>query len=405
MKKTINVVIVLLVLFKLIQIFNQDDGIEKTVINIGSKTIQINNQKVKLNNTPIRINKTTSISVEALKKINQNEIQWNTNESHISFTYQNQIMEFFINKGYAKIDGRKYALEFPIITEEEENYIPLSFLEEKLDYVVIWENSKEKLVLLKEFGKHKAEYFAKEDESLREIAVNNNTSVKNIKKINNLTNSTIQKDQKLNIFIIEDEIKTNKKALFSEEILFFSQKDPKWKNFLYTISGNVNQTIGSSACVPTAMSIIVSNLTNSTLKPMEACDLAIKHRFRKVEGGTKSEYFYKIAEIYGLNIGEYNVNEFDTIYNILTKTSSMAIVLMGYGHFTTQGHYIVVIGGRTINGEKYLEILDPNTPSDYYKNYEDSLLIDEDPYDGFVLAHENLMRQEAFKYGKYLMFK
>ena len=44
-------------------------------------------------------------------------------------------------------------------------------------------------------------------------------------------------------------------------LTYYSQIDSRWKNNLYTSTGNTTQTIGSSGCGPTCASIVVSSIT------------------------------------------------------------------------------------------------------------------------------------------------
>lgn len=78
----------------------------------------------------------------------------------------------------------------------------------------------------------------------------------------------------------------------------------------------------------------------------------------------------------------------------IKNNGNMAIALMGVGHFTSIGHYVALVDVVERNGKEYLLVADPNYPNYNYRDLG-SLMIDDDPTDGFVLADPSLFRREA----------
>ena len=74
----------------------------------------------------------------------------------------------------------------------------------------------------------------------------------------------------------------------------------------------------------------------------------------------------------------------------------MAIAIMGPGHFTKCGHYIVLSGIETIDGKNYFDVVDPHRVNSNYSN--DKNMIDSNKNDGFVKAAANIFTRECQEY-------
>lgn len=131
-------------------------------------------------------------------------------------------------------------------------------------------------------------------------------------------------------------------------LTYYSQADSKWANKLYTSTNNSSQTMKSSGCGPTAAAIVVSS-SKGTILPTTMADLFVKNGFRTRNNGTAWSAFPFIANYFAFNNYEYTTN-FNAAINYLRK-GYYVIVSCGNGLFTTNGHYIVLVGikGNTLS--------------------------------------------------------
>lgn len=121
-------------------------------------------------------------------------------------------------------------------------------------------------------------------------------------------------------------------------LTYYSQIDSRWKNKLYTSTGNTSQTMGSSACGPTCAAMVVSSI-KGTILPTEMADLYVKYGFRSANNGTYWSAFRWTADVFDIDYKE-------TIYLDeackLLQDNYYLIVGCGNGLFTTGGHFIML---------------------------------------------------------------
>lgn len=191
---------------------------------------------------------------------------------------------------------------------------------------------------------------------------------------------------------VADNTTINANASYGANI-YYAQTDSRWANKLYSTHGDSSQTIGKSACGPASMSMIISNMTSSNVTPYDMSVFALNNDCRTYDSGTSSDMFYKAAARYGLSCVGYAKGALKQIKNILATGTNMVIASMNPGHFTSGGHYIVLQGIRTINGENYFEVLDPNWPNPNYSKNSDGKI--EILSMGRVLASTSIFAQEC----------
>ena len=127
-------------------------------------------------------------------------------------------------------------------------------------------------------------------------------------------------------------------------LTYYSQADSRWANKLYTSTNNSSQTMKSSGCGPTAAAIVVSSSIGTILPPTMA-DLFVNNGFRTVNNGTAWSAFPFIADYFAFNSYDYTTS-FTAAIEYLRK-GYYVIASCGNGLFTTNGHYVVLVG---ING-------------------------------------------------------
>ena len=118
----------------------------------------------------------------------------------------------------------------------------------------------------------------------------------------------------------------------------YKQGDKKWKNILYTITGNKSQTIGSSGCGPTSMADIQATWVDKNITPVEMCEYSIKHGHRTKDSGTAWAFFPDIAVDYGYT-GFVQTKSMSSARNAI-KDGAFVVASMGPGYWTSGGHFI-----------------------------------------------------------------
>ena len=129
-------------------------------------------------------------------------------------------------------------------------------------------------------------------------------------------------------------------------LTYYSQIDSRWKNKLYTSTGNSSQTMGSSACGPTCSAMVVSSI-KGTILPTTMADLYVQYGFRSANNGTYWSAFRWTADVFDIVYKEiYKLND---VCDLLEE-NYMVISACGNGLFTTGGHFILIYGYEDTNG-------------------------------------------------------
>ena len=131
-------------------------------------------------------------------------------------------------------------------------------------------------------------------------------------------------------------------------LTYYSQADSRWANTPYTSIGDSSQTMKSSGCGPTVAAMVVSSSKGAIL-PTTMADLFVSNGYRTAANGTAWSAFPFIADYFGFDNYAYTSN-FNTAIDYL-RNGYFIIVSCGNGLFTTNGHYIVLVGidGNTIS--------------------------------------------------------
>lgn len=152
----------------------------------------------------------------------------------------------------------------------------------------------------------------------------------------------------------------------------YLQTDPKWKNHNYSAKGE-KKTIGSSGCGVTASAMVIATLKDKNVTPITTAEWSMAHGYKALNQGTYYTYFVPQFKQYGITCRQLNSS------NLYGKSSSSAhtealnalkngdwvIAVMGKGHWTSSGHFILLY--KYENG--YVFINDPaSTKADRIKN-------------------------------------
>ena len=143
-----------------------------------------------------------------------------------------------------------------------------------------------------------------------------------------------------------------------------------YQNF-YRKNGNI-ATISSHGCGPTSLSMVFTYLLGEEMTPVEATQIAEAGNYT-TSNGTKHSYFAEVAEEYGLECTRKDGASAQDIQESLSNDKTL-ILLMGPGHFTSGGHYIV-IRGLDENGEAI--VADPASSKRTEQTWDLNLLANE----------------------------
>lgn len=130
-------------------------------------------------------------------------------------------------------------------------------------------------------------------------------------------------------------------------LTYYSQIDPRWRNKMYSSTGNASQTMGSSACGPTCSAMVVSSI-KGTILPTTMADLYVQYGFRSANNGTYWSAFRWTADVF--DIGYKEIYKLNDVCDLLEE-NYMVISACGNGLFTTGGHFILIYGYEDTNGD------------------------------------------------------
>lgn len=116
----------------------------------------------------------------------------------------------------------------------------------------------------------------------------------------------------------------------------FFQNDTRWSKMPYG-----NSTIGRGGCGPTSMAMVVTGLTRSIVSPVEMAYLSAGNGY-KVSEGTRWDFFAFAASRYGLKVKQATPSNYGEMLEAL-KNGNPVIASVGPGHFTSNGHFIVLV--------------------------------------------------------------
>ncbi len=137
------------------------------------------------------------------------------------------------------------------------------------------------------------------------------------------------------------------------EIPYLTQWDSRWGYCRY--SGGL---VGYTGCGPTCLSMVLMGLTgDGTKTPAYVADFATRYGYSVEGNGTSWTLFSDGAKQLGLTVKEIPLWEDDMRYEL--NSGRPIICIMGKGHFTETGHFIVLYGCD----DQGFEVYDPYRPS------------------------------------------
>lgn len=151
------------------------------------------------------------------------------------------------------------------------------------------------------------------------------------------------------------------------DVVYFNQLDERYCNKPYG-----TDHIGGYGCGPTAMSIVVSSLTNETVDPEKMAEWAYKNGYWCSKSGSYHSLIPGAAQHWGLNVEGCAAAEPQRILDALAD-GKLVVALMTKGHFTSSGHFIVL---RGVQDGKIL-VADPASQTRSKKVWDMSIILNE----------------------------
>ena len=151
-------------------------------------------------------------------------------------------------------------------------------------------------------------------------------------------------------------------------VVYFNQLDSKYANEPYG-----TDKIGTHGCGPTALSIVISSLTDRIIDPIEMSAWAVANGGWAREQGSYHSLIPNAAKAFGLNVeGEVQSNP-QKIVDALSS-GKLVIAIMGKGHFTTTGHFIVL---RGVTADGKILVADPASKRRSEQEWDFNIILNE----------------------------
>lgn len=151
-------------------------------------------------------------------------------------------------------------------------------------------------------------------------------------------------------------------------IVYYNQADPLWAEQPYG-----PDHISGYGCGPTALSMVVSTMTETPVNPADMAAWCAEEGYCCPGSGSYLSIVPGVAEAYGLDCDSMAVDDADALVSALSF-GGMAIALMGPGHFTSSGHFIV-LHGATLSGK--ILVADPNSRTNSLIAWEPQTILEE----------------------------
>lgn len=151
-------------------------------------------------------------------------------------------------------------------------------------------------------------------------------------------------------------------------VVYFNQKDERWTDQLYG-----TDDIGTYGCGPTAMAMVVASLTGEETDPVLMSQWAVDHHHWARRSGSYHSIVEGTVENFGLYVQPPIDRTPDALANALLS-GNLLVALMGPGHFTQGGHFIV-LRGVTLDGG--ILVADPNSLERSLTVWDPQLILDE----------------------------
>ena len=151
-------------------------------------------------------------------------------------------------------------------------------------------------------------------------------------------------------------------------VVYYHQGDDTWASLPYG-----SDDIGRYGCGPTVMAMAVRSFTGLETDPAQMAALAVQRGHWAKRSGSYLTIVEDLAAQYGITAGPIEALTSEAMEEALLS-GKLLVALMGPGHFTRNGHFIL-IRGITLNGS--LLVADPNSLERSLQEWSPQLILEE----------------------------
>ncbi len=152
-------------------------------------------------------------------------------------------------------------------------------------------------------------------------------------------------------------------------MLYYSQGDIRWKDYLY----GGQDPISSYGCGPVCVAMIINSFSPTGIDPIGMADWSAANGGYARHGGSYHRLIPDSLSAFGLQVESVTDRSVEHVSELL-RTNHILVALMGRGSLTQNGHFII-IAQLCANGNVY--IADPANYENCTKEWELQLLMDE----------------------------
>lgn len=152
------------------------------------------------------------------------------------------------------------------------------------------------------------------------------------------------------------------------ELVYFNQGEEPWASGSYG-----PDPIKGYGCGPTSLAMLISTLGQEPLDPIQAAQAAYQAGYCAPGSGSYLSIVEGMAADYGLKAEPFTDFDGESLCQELAS-GHLFVALMGKGHFTNGGHFIV-LRGVTLEGK--VLVADPNSRERSLAGWDPQLILDE----------------------------
>ena len=152
------------------------------------------------------------------------------------------------------------------------------------------------------------------------------------------------------------------------KVVYYQQNDEHWGDLKYG-----SDKISTHGCGPTAMAMVVSSMTDTIMLPPDMAQWAVDNGHWARRSGSYHSIVIDAATAFGLQAESYPLRDADALRQEL-MTGKLLVALMGPGHFTQSGHFII-LRGVTLSGD--ILVADPGSSERSLTAWDAQLILDE----------------------------
>ena len=152
------------------------------------------------------------------------------------------------------------------------------------------------------------------------------------------------------------------------DVVYYCLSAVAWASQLYG-----THPMGPCGCGPTAMAMAVASMTGIDTDPAKMAAWAAEHGYWARRSGSYHSIVMGTARSFGLEAQPIVQRTPEELRHILSS-GGMVVALMGRGHFTDGGHFIL-LRGTTLTGE--ILVADPNSLERSLESWDPQLILDE----------------------------